>query len=101
MKIPTKPAKAPSPKKSDEDREACKKQFDSHAMSLKKAFDDSDEITLPVYGDETSIDAFVDAMSAQANSAAFTTFCKENQIPLGKNKADRIKGILMHNVDDV
>ena len=99
MKVP---AKSPvtTPSKANDDKEVNRKQFEANAMALRKAFDEDESIDLPKFEDNTSIETYIKEMVDMATLPSLTAWCKENQVPLGKNKTDRIRGLLMNNVDE-
>jgi hypothetical protein len=102
---PIKPLKIPPSKKADDeatsaaDKAASQKQFDSNALALRATRDKEETITLPTYGDEGSILEFIEGMSTKGSLQVWTDLCKENAVSVGKNKADRIRNLLMNDVE--
>ena len=102
---PIKPLKIPPSKKADDeatsaaDKDASQKQFDSNALALRATRDKEETITLPTYGDEGSILEFIEGMSTKGCLQVWTDLCKENAVSVGKNKADRIRNLLMNDVE--
>ncbi len=105
MKVPKARAKAGDQKEEGPATKKESKQFDKNAEILRKDFIDTepgkeDEVALPTYNDVDSIDEFISSIAEKSDMKVLAIMCKENKVAMGRSKADRVKALLMHQVDD-
>ena len=113
LKIPRKAApSSAAPAASQSNRKTKGRQFDANVQSMMKTYCKAgDEIDLPKYEDQDSIDTFTEEMCAvmkkyKVTVAEINQVLASNSIPLAKGgktltKQQKIEAILMHNVEPV